>query len=326
MGEVLGEVRIRADVAGLNPVTFSLTNAPENTTLPTPVILSIDGAPGSNPPSKMLAPGALVAITGEKLSPNTALKTVGATDLVEGKLPTVFNGACVELTGMRAPLLAVSATRIVFQVPMGEHVHAVQVLSGCETPRQVYSEPAAAEVMSYAPEFFYSKPAAAGSDSTSRPVSVTSVSTWAQVKTVKPGDDIVVYLTGLGATEPATEPGKVVTENALLPVGSVSLKLGGVDIPADSILYAGTTAELPGEALTPSIPQNVGIYQVRFLVPGDAPDGDQPIRLTIGGVSSPEGASHLVIRKEVTAEALRGRSTTQKDRSRTPGKKTLGRK
>lgn len=327
MGEVLGEVRIRADVAGLNPVTFSLINAPENTTLPSPVILSIDGAPGSNPPSKMLAPGALVVITGEKLSPNSALKSVGATDLVEGKLPTVFNGACVELTGMRAPLLAVSATRILFQVPMGEHVHAVQVLSGCETPRQVYSEPAAAEVMAYAPEFFYSKPAAAaaGSDSSSRPVSVTSVATGAQVKTVKPGDDIVVYLTGLGATEPAVEPGKVVAENALLPAGSVSLKLGDIDIPADQVLYAGTTAELPGEALTPGIPQNVGIFQVRFLVPGDAPEGDQPIRLTIGGVTSPEGASYLVIRKEVTAEALRGRAV-QKDRSRTPGRKAIGRK
>ncbi|BDC48031.1 hypothetical protein F183_A03470 [Bryobacterales bacterium F-183] len=325
MGEVLGEVRIRAEVAGLTPVTFTLTNAPENTTLPSPVILSLQGAPGSNPASKIMAPGGLMIITGEKLSPNTALRTVGVPDLVNGKLPTVFNGACVELTGMRAPLLAVSATQIIFQVPMGDHMHGVQVLSGCETPRQVYSEPAVVEMMSYAPEFFYSRAAAAGA--TSRPISITSSTTFAPVRSVKPGDDIIVYLTGLGATEPMQETGKPVTENALLPIGSVSLKVGTLDIPADQVLYAGTTAELPGEALTPGIPQNVGIYQVRFIVPQDTPDGDQPIRLTIGGITSPEGASHLVVRKEGAAETLlrRGSQTEENDRSQAAAKKSLRR-
>ena len=317
MGEVLGEVRIRADVSGLAPVTFTLTNAAESTTLPSPVILSIDGAPGSNPASKALAAGGLMMITGEKLSPNTALKTVAATDLVNGKLPTVFNGVCVELTGMRAPLLAVSATSILFQVPMGDHVHGVQVLSGCETPRQVYSEPAVADMMPYAPEFFYSKRTTA-EGSTSRPVSLTSVATWTPVQSVKPGDDVIVYLTGLGATEPMIEPGRVVAENALLPGGSVSLKVGDIDIPSDAVLYAGTTAELPGEALTPGIPQNVGIYQVRFIVPEALPDGNQPIRLTIGGMSSPEGASHLVVRKEAPAETLRQRFTRENDATTAP--------
>ena len=54
----------------------------------------------------------------------------------------------------------------------------------------------------------------------------------------------------------------------------VSISFGGVTLDPSDILYVGVS-------------QFAGLYQVNLKVPGNVPDGDQPLVITVGGVASP---------------------------------------
>ncbi len=91
----------------------------------------------------------------------------------------------------------------------------------------------------------------------------------------KPGDVIILWGTGFGATSPAPP--------------------AGVQVPADQTYSTGTLpvvtinnipATVYGAALAPGY---AGLYQVAIQVPGTLADGDWPVTATAGGVSSPSG-------------------------------------
>jgi uncharacterized protein (TIGR03437 family) len=95
------------------------------------------------------------------------------------------------------------------------------------------------------------------------------------------GGTVEAYGTGWGATSPAIAPGMVPGSAAEL-AATPSLTLGGEAIPAADILYAGIS------------PCCAGVYQVDFVVPGDAPAGNLPLVITVGGISSPSNAYLMV--------------------------------
>jgi uncharacterized protein (TIGR03437 family) len=75
-----------------------------------------------------------------------------------------------------------------------------------------------------------------------------------------------------------------------------------VQVPGDRIYSTSTAPEVTinnvpatvfGAALTPG---NAGLYQIAIQVPVSLPDGEWPVRATIGGVSSPAGIV-LAVRK-----------------------------
>ena len=287
LGETLGPVAVRAESMGLTPVTINLAVAAPQVTVLNPAIDAggVVGLPQSvQAPVRALATGSLVAISGVDLAPNAA-KVVATADLAGGKLPTVFNGACVDVGGVRAPLLAVGPKQIVIQVPAvaDPGPSAVRVTALCGTEREFTSQTLDVPVRGFSPEFFYARKNGEG------PVAVLSLASGAAAASVKPGDDVIVYLTGLGATQPAFEPGVLVADNAIV-AEPVTLKLGELTLGPDALIYVGTTAEFPGEAFVGGISQNAGIYQIRFVVPETAPDGELPIFAVVGGVTSPVGA------------------------------------
>jgi uncharacterized protein (TIGR03437 family) len=82
----------------------------------------------------------------------------------------------------------------------------------------------------------------------------------------RPGEAIVLYGAGFGATAPPSAIGEIVRQAAPLP-SLPSVTIGGIAAVVD---YAGITA---GAA---------GLYQINVVVPESAPDGDLPISLVYG--------------------------------------------
>jgi len=87
----------------------------------------------------------------------------------------------------------------------------------------------------------------------------------------KPGETIVLYATGLGATIPAIVNGQVISDPAALAAPPTVL-IGGT---AATVAFAGQVA--------------AGVYQLNVVVPATAPDGDNPLTVSVGGYTSPGG-------------------------------------
>lgn len=103
-----------------------------------------------------------------------------------------------------------------------------------------------------------------------------------QYHPAKAGDGIVIYAIGLGATAPAVATGAVApTAELAWATGTTKVSLGvGLSYATVDTLYAGLS------------PGYVGLYQVNFIVPENAPKGDE-VNVTIqmpGGVQSPAAA------------------------------------
>ena len=89
-----------------------------------------------------------------------------------------------------------------------------------------------------------------------------------------PGETIVFYVAGMGLTNPSVASGTA-SPSTNLPalLDAPTLTLNGAAV--SNILFAG---------LTPTL---VGLYQIDFQVPADAPNGDLPLVLTqTSGVSN----------------------------------------
>jgi uncharacterized protein (TIGR03437 family) len=98
-----------------------------------------------------------------------------------------------------------------------------------------------------------------------------------------PGSVVVIYATGEGVTNPASATGSVTASSGTsfpLPSAMVSVTIGGVQA---QILYAG---EAPGLI--------AGVLQVNAVVPAGTAAGNQPVVLTVGGVSSSSAATVAV--------------------------------
>jgi uncharacterized protein (TIGR03437 family) len=100
----------------------------------------------------------------------------------------------------------------------------------------------------------------------------------------KPNDMVSIYGIGFGMTSPAAIPGKIPDSSAAL-AAPVSVRLGGEELPADQILYAGLE------------PGYLAAYKVVIKLPETTPAGDLPVAITNGEHTSPPGA-YLPVRRE----------------------------
>jgi uncharacterized protein (TIGR03437 family) len=90
------------------------------------------------------------------------------------------------------------------------------------------------------------------------------------------GDILTAYGTGFGALTPPLATGQI-PQGTASANGPVSVSIGGVALAASDILYAGAA---PG----------LIIDQLNFRVPVTVAAGNQPIVISIAGVSSPPNA------------------------------------
>jgi uncharacterized protein (TIGR03437 family) len=222
-----------------------------------------------------LAPNTIATIYGTGLAYGT--KWLTPDDIRGGLLPTILPGTGVRILvgGVLANLYYVSPLQINFLVPPNLLPGAsdVQVvidgLSGPLIPIQLAA---------VAPALFQLDAQNA----------VTTRDDWSAVtpdKPLKPGEDVILYVTGLGQTVPPVQYCELPSHAApLKQLADLKVVLDGIVVDASSITYAGIA---PGFA---------GLYQVNLTLPASTSSNPE-IRIGFGDQLSKPGLKLPVIAK-----------------------------
>jgi len=212
------------------------------------------------------APNSVLSIFGTNLSWSTHALTWD--DIAGNTMPTEMASVQVYVDDWPAPLLYVSGTQINFIVPGNE-------IGGSVTVRVVRESVTGPEVtltlVGAAPALFVVGTTgyiiAEHADG-----SVITAGSPAHA-----GDIVVVYLTGLGQTQPNPSPGAIPQTAALMVLlDSLTVSLAGVALDSSRIEYAGVT------------PLSVGLYQINVQLPA-ALGTDPEIQVAVGKQSSLAG-------------------------------------
>lgn len=201
-------------------------------------------------------------------------------EIVNGVLPTTLDGVSVTVNGKPAAISFISAGQINAQAPDDTSTGTIAVVvknaAGESAPLMVnlqqfspaffqFSPSDNKYVASVAPDgTFLGPPGLFGSGVTTRPA--------------RPGETIMLFGTGFGATNPAVPAGKTFSGAANL-ANTVRITIGGVQA---NVAFAGLSG--------------AGLYQFNVTVPSTVADGDQPVVATVGGVDSQAG-SFLSVRR-----------------------------
>ena len=192
--------------------------------------------------------------------------------IVNGKLPTSLDNVTVMIGGQLAYLSYVSPDQINFVAPnVSPGQQQVVVTNSLGVSRSF-----TATVGAFAPAFFLWP--------NNQPVATRQDFSWAAkngsfpgTTTVpaKPGDVIILWGVGFGATSTATTPGFLTPSDRTYSTATLP-----------TITINTISALTYGAALAPGF---AALYQIAIQVPATLPDGDWPIVARIGGVSSASG-------------------------------------
>ncbi|MBY0508273.1 MAG: hypothetical protein K2X03_30450 [Bryobacteraceae bacterium] len=291
-GPVAGPVIVVATVPGLTPARFTLTaSGPIGAVRPRINPGGIVGVGLSVPRISAASPNALVSIFGSNFLATGTGRRVNADELVGGRLPGALLGVCVTFDGVRAAMLDVFPSQLTVQVPpllTAAATTVVRVQTSCGTANELSSD---GEPMPFAlasPEFLFFvtntngiNPVAAVDAATGGLVGPTDVLGGA-LTPARPGDVVTVYMSGLGPVTPALATGEI--PRAAAPVTSpVVVRLGDLTLAPSDVLYAGASPSLV-------------IYQVNFRIPAQAPAGNLPLSVSVGGALTPPGG-YLAVRR-----------------------------
>jgi uncharacterized protein (TIGR03437 family) len=286
LGNTAGTITITASAAGAsgNAVFTVTAKLPASATAPAISAGGVVSAGLSIPAVRALSPNAIASVFGVNFAPAGTARSVSSADLVNGKLPTTLAGACVQVGGLPAPIFAVFAGQINFQVPaVATGNGTVQVTSNCGASNSQTSNAEPVTIQATAPEFFYFATNSDGHNPIAALNAVSGVYVGApgllagvSFVPAKPGDILTLFATGFGATNPAFGPGEL-PGTAAQVTASFSISIGGVTLDSTDIFYVGVSPF-------------AGLYQVNLRVPAAVPDGDQPLVITVGGVASPANA------------------------------------
>jgi uncharacterized protein (TIGR03437 family) len=212
------------------------------------------------------APNSALTIFGS----NLAFGTAGLTqqNIASGSLPFQLASVSVYIDNIYVPLLYVSPGQINLLIPPNEIAGDVPL----RVVRQGLTGPTVTiTLVNAAPALFPSPDNFALAQDYNANYAVVTAAVPAQ-----PGDLIVLYATGLGATQPLAVLGEIPENAGLISAfSSLQVLLNGIAIDPKTMFYAGQT---PGFA---------GLYQVNFFLPGNCPPNPR-IQLAIGQqVSAP---------------------------------------
>jgi uncharacterized protein (TIGR03437 family) len=216
------------------------------------------------PPGYPISPGGVMTLFGTGF-PSTAV-TVSAPPF-----GPALGGVQVSVNGTAAPVYSVSSTQISAIVPFaatGSTATIVVTVSSTKSNSVIVPlAPTSPGIFSF-PANGIGNAAALHADYSL--VSATNPATQ--------GEIISMYLTGLGTTKPAVQDGAAAPGKAPLAViaGALAIYVGGVQVPANQIYYAG---------LAPTL---AGLYQVNFMIP-NIPAGNVAV-----AVQTNEGFTDLV--------------------------------
>jgi uncharacterized protein (TIGR03437 family) len=214
-----------------------------------------------------IAPGELITIFGSSLGPTSLQKPlVSALGLVD----TVAGGTRVLFDGVAAPMIYSVAGQITAVAPFslqGRSSTRLQVeFSGAR------SDATTVPVVAAAPAIFSADTSGKGQGA----ILNQDFSVNGATNPATRGSAIAIYMTGAGAMQTAVTDGQLAT-GTIGVAQDVTVRIGGVQVKP---LYAGAA---------PGIVQ--GVVQINAVIPTSLTAGNQPIEITVGGVTSPSGVT-----------------------------------
>jgi uncharacterized protein (TIGR03437 family) len=216
-----------------------------------------------------IAPNTFITIKGTNLA--ATKRSWQARDFTDNKLATSIDGVTVTMNGTPAYISFISPVQINVLTPAdltpSGPVDIVVSNNGLTTDKITMQSQAAA------PAFFLfnsDKYIAATHANNSLLGPTTLIAN--QTTPAQPGETIVLYGTGFGATNPAITNGQIVTSAAQLVTKPV-VTFNGIQ---GNVTFAGVTAS--------------GLDQINVTVPAGLPDGDATVVAQLPGVSTPTGA------------------------------------
>jgi uncharacterized protein (TIGR03437 family) len=261
-------------VAGLSSSPDFLDSAPKSggsygfvvkvPTGPPTISAVVDGA--SFRPA--IEAGSWVAIQGSNLANTT--RSWKDSDFNGSNLPTSLDGVSVTIDGKPAFVSYISPSQINVQAPSDNATGAVAVIVNNNS---VPSAPGTVQLQAAAPAFFlYPGTLYAVTSQLPGYVPVGTPSAPA-----KPGDTLVLWGTGFGATNPVVSAGVVVSGTPMAATPTVTI--GGVAVPVvNALLSAGS----------------VGLYQITIQLPADVPTGAVEVQASVGGAPPSSGSTVFV--------------------------------
>lgn len=244
-GSAIGELAARFDlVANYTPSETSPGTRPALV----PMSGVVNGAsfyPG-------IASGSWITLFGSNLAPAT--RTWRSSDFTDGKLPANLDGVSVSVNNQPASVYYISPTQLNVQAPAQNGGGQVQVSvttpSGTSTPVSVELKPVMPAFFQLADEYI----AAVRSDGSYITAEAPA----------KPGEQIILYGTGFGPTNPEVTPGQTFQGAAPL-VNPAVIRL---DEKVAEVGFAGLSSP--------------GLYQFNLTVP-DLPNGDHAVAAEVAG-------------------------------------------
>jgi len=261
-----GDNRITASYGGSS--SFGASSGSVTVSVPLPSIKSVTNA--ASYATGAVSPGEMVTIFGTAIGPATA---AGATtDPATGKLATTIGGVQVLFNGVAAPLVYASGTQVSALVPY--EVAPVASPSVWVKYMGLTSNVFQLTSVATAPGLFTQNASGSGPGS----ILNQDNSVNGPGNPAAKGSIVQVYLTGEGQTSPYGVTGTITA--ATLPPPQVTpapILAIGVTVNGASVLYV-YAGEAPGLV--------AGMMQLNMQIPADAPSGDLPILVSIGGSTS----------------------------------------
>ncbi len=222
-----------------------------------------------------IAAGSWVTIQGSNLAPSTTGSghIWTSSEIVNGKLPTSLDGVSVTIDGKAASVYYVSNTQINVQAPDDTATGSVPVVV---TNSNGTSNTFTATLQQFSPGLFLFDPqnrkypaAVFANGSYIGPAGLFGTALTTRPATA--GDIILLYGTGFGLTSPAVVSGQVYS-GAAATANPVTVTIGGLNA---TVQFSGLVG--------------AGLYQINVVVPSNVASGDQPLVVSVGGLSTQSG-------------------------------------
>jgi uncharacterized protein (TIGR03437 family) len=253
---------------------FQLPSAP---IAPTEPFIASDGVVNGASFLPGIAPGAWLTIKGARLSATT--RAWDSSDFLGGNLPTQLDGVSATVNGQQAYVYFVSPTQLNVLTPAAATQGTVPVQV---TTHQGKSNVVSVMESTLSPALFTLSPqqgkyvAAVRADGVY--IAPPNLISGSATVPAAPGDTILLFGTGFGLTSPPTPIGQLLNPAPLAVPATV--RIGGT---AAAVQFAGIVGP--------------GLYQFNVVVP-NVPDGDNPILIEIGGMTSQASAFLSVQRQK----------------------------
>jgi uncharacterized protein (TIGR03437 family) len=261
-------------VSGTGAATGSTSiNVSLTVTAPLPTVKGVTNA--ASYATAAFSPGELITIFGTAIGPATA---AGATtDPATGKLATTIGGVQVLFNNTLAPMIYASSTQVSAVVPYEMASVAspsVWIKYGGQASNAYQLTTATT-----APGLFTQNASGSGPGA----ILNQDNSLNGPGNRAAKGSVVQVFMTGEGQTSPASVTGAITNANLPPPqVTPAPLLAAGVTVNGQPALYV-YAGEAPGLV--------AGMMQLNVQIPANAPSGDLPILVSIGGNTSQNGVT-----------------------------------